>query len=357
MAWYSLPKPTKRMGKHFNIFLSIIIPVRNEEKNIARLLDSIKKQEFPSYLYEIICIDDHSEDNTLEIIQQFKADNPDMIIQVLHNDNQTIRQSFKKAAITQAVKVAAGELIITTDGDTIAGQEWLSEIVKYYLEFQPKMIVGPVQFVEEKNFFEKLQSIEFLSLIGVTAGAIGAQMPLMCNGANLIYQKAAFEEVNAYENDNFTSGDDLFLMLKIKKKFGAQSIRFLKSPKAIISTFAQRSLPEFIRQRTRWASKNKKPQWEIIPVASLVFITNLSLIILLVLSILQLIPSYYLPIFWGIKMIIDFPLVYEMLKFTNKQAFAIYYLPLTFIYPWYIVLSAVNGIFGNFTWKKRTYSR
>ena len=74
------------------------------------------------------------------------------------------------------------------------------------------MIVGPVSFHQEKSFFQKIQSLEFLSLIAMTAGAIKTGHPIMCNGANLAYEKQAFFDVGGFGIDRFSSGDDVFLL-------------------------------------------------------------------------------------------------------------------------------------------------
>ncbi len=357
LSWYRMKDYKTQKSTTHNLFLSIIIPVRNEEANLLRLLDSIKRQTFPSYLFEIIIIDDHSTDRTLSLAKAFQQAHPELIIQIIQTQENAKTGAYKKNAISQAIRVAAGELIITTDGDTVTEPHWLQEIASYYRQTKAKMIVGPVKYEGEQNIFEKMQSIEFLSLIGITAGAIGIRMPLMCNGANLIYQKSAFEEVNGYEGDRFTSGDDVMLMLKIKKKFGASSIRFLKSPRAFVHTSAQKNLRDFLIQRGRWASKNKHFQPAISAVALLVFLTNFMLVLDFFFALSGLLPFTYLLLFLLSKMLIDFPLVAGILKFAKKRRLSVFFIPLAIIYPLYIVVSAIYGMFGKFTWKGRVYTK
>ncbi len=357
VSWFRMKEAKATGNTNPGLFLSIIIPVRNEEANILRLLESLQKQTFPHYLFEIIVVDDHSTDRTLSLATKFREAHPELIMQIIQTRESGKTGTYKKNAITQAIRVAAGELIITTDGDTVAEPQWLREIASYYRQTDAKMIVGPVKYTDEQNIFEKLQSIEFLSLIGITAGALGIRLPLMCNGANLAYRKSAFEDVNGYEGDFFTSGDDVMLMLKIKKKFGAGSIRFLKSRQAFVRTKAQKTLPDFLVQRGRWASKNKHFQPAISAVALLVFLTNLILLLYGVLALAGQIAFKYYLIFWVAKMLIDFPLVAGILKFAKKWRLSVFFIPLAIVYPLYIVSSAIYGMFGKFTWKGRVYTK
>ncbi|MDD5570913.1 MAG: glycosyltransferase, partial [Bacteroidales bacterium] len=175
-AWLKKNKFVSSACNH-NTFASIIIPVRNEEENIMECLKSIIEQTYPKELFEIIVVDDNSTDSTVEKV---KAINSGIKLIELKNE-----KSFKKEAIQEGIKQAKGELIITTDGDCIAGELWLENIISFYEKEKPKMMILPVVYHNEKNIFEKIQSLEFLSLIG-SAGASALLMnPVLCNGANL----------------------------------------------------------------------------------------------------------------------------------------------------------------------------
>ncbi len=357
-SWFSIPAFLKDGDKEdFNIFVSIIIPMRNEERNIIPLLLSLTKQKFPRYLFELVIVDDDSTDGSVALIESFRKEYPDLLLQIISNNKKKDELSFKKKAIANAIKVSAGELIITLDADVVVGSNWLLDMVSYYLEKNPKMIVGPVSYFKETSLFEKLQSLEFLSLVGVTAGSIGNKTPLMCNGANLAYPKEVFENVGGFEGDQYTSGDDIFLLLKIKEKYGADRIHFLKSQDAIVRTTAKPNLKEFLEQRARWASKNKSFHWEIIRVAILVFALNFVLVLLPIVALFVSKMWIFYLAFLVLKILIDFPLTYQITKFTKKTKLLKYFVLLSIIYPYYIVVSAIGGMFGKFTWKERTYSK
>ena len=165
-----------------NIFVSIIIPVRNEENNIKGLLKDLINQNYPNELYEVILVNDHSEDSTTRIIEPFCSNHSNFrVIQLQENFYG------KKEAIEAGIRNARGELIVTTDADCRAGNKWISAIASYYFQSdKPKMIIGLVDIISENTVYNKFQQLEFLSLVGSGAGAAGISHPIFCNGANLI---------------------------------------------------------------------------------------------------------------------------------------------------------------------------
>ena len=134
-------------------FVSIIIPARNEENIILTCLESIIKQNYPSTLFEVIIVDDHSEDNTNSITQKFITQHTLHHISILTLDEK-IRG--KKNALTQGINKAKGTLIITTDADCTRGTEWLSSIIQFYEAHSPMLIVSPVFLNHPNNFFQKM---------------------------------------------------------------------------------------------------------------------------------------------------------------------------------------------------------
>jgi poly-beta-1,6-N-acetyl-D-glucosamine synthase len=218
------------------IKVSAIVAVRNEEENIKMLLTSLLSQDYPSQLLEIIIVDDHSTDSTLRLIEEF-------ILQKKESQNLKLFSlaegdgSGKKAAINTGIRGSGGELIVITDADCTAGSSWISTLVSYYTEHHPQMILGPVSMTDGGSFFGKLQALEFMSLISSAAGSCSAGFPILANGANIAFTRQAYDSCRGFSgNVQFPSGDDMFLMMSIKRKFGAKSIHFLKSVETIVFT-------------------------------------------------------------------------------------------------------------------------
>jgi cellulose synthase/poly-beta-1,6-N-acetylglucosamine synthase-like glycosyltransferase len=353
IGWFGLKAFKPENHKKPSFKASIIVPARNEAENISFLLSDLCNQSVSVDFYEIIVVDDHSTDLTASLVKQFIAEHPQHNIVLLSITNEAQTFTYKKNAITAAVKKASGSLIITTDADCRLKPYWLETIMKFYHQKKSKMIVGPVTFHNTVSLFERLQTTEFLSLIAITAGAIGIRRPIMCNGANLAYEKSAFEEVGGFGTDSFASGDDVFLLLKLAKRFGNDSVEFLKCREAMVFTEAKKTLRGFIHQRIRWASKNKGYGFNILWVSFTVYMINLIILSGILLSPFysELIPVIITAII--IKILVDLPILAGFITFAKQSKMFIYSIPLIFLYPAYIILTGAMGILVNYRWKGR----
>ena len=355
-GWYNLTD-FKLNQNSFKTGISVIVPARNEHLNILNLLEDLIKQDYPSFLFEIIVIDDNSTDNTVKLAENFISQHPEFKINLIQIHEDPFQSAYKKNAIQAAINKANGQLIITTDADCRIGKQWLSTFAGFYESHKPKMIVGPVIYHNEKSLFEKIQTIEFLSLIAITGGAIKIGKPVMCNGANLAYEKQAFYDVGEFGQDKFSSGDDVFLLLKIRKHFGEKSVRFLKNSNALVFTEAKKTLNDFYHQRVRWASKNKGYDINILFISITVYLTNLLLLTGLLTGLIY--PPLLETAVWAllIKTIIDIPIILGIIKFVDRKKLILYSLPLVFLYPLYIVIIGALGVVGSYNWKGRKVSQ
>ena len=193
IGWYSL-KTYEPVQSNFQTKASIIIAARNEEQNIENLLNDLILQDYPTELYEIFIVNDNSTDKTATIVESFISQHPENQIKLINITKEKPNQAYKKKAINLAIDDSGGDLIITTDADCRMGKKWLGSFVSLYEPERPRMIVGPVCFHNETSIFEKIQTLEFLSLIAITGGAIRIGRPIMCNGANLYMKKRHFSK-------------------------------------------------------------------------------------------------------------------------------------------------------------------
>jgi len=151
--------------------------------------------------------------------------------------------------------MATGDIIVTTDADCIVLPNWLKTILSCYHDSSVQLVAAPVMFSTENHFLSIFQTLDFMTLQGITGAAAYQQVHSMCNGANLSYRKSSFLEVGGFQHiDTQASGDDMMLMHKIYRRF-PQGIRFLKSKDAIVTTSPMRNWSDFLNQRIRWASK------------------------------------------------------------------------------------------------------
>lgn len=346
---YNLKERFDSVEKILKTKVSVLIAARNEENNIENLLLSLYKQTFPKEFFEVIIIDDHSEDNTKKIINTFIDNNKDFNIKVYTSDG-----IGKKAAISQALHKAENELIIVTDADCILNPSWIESIVAYYQKSNSKMILAPVLLTPSNTLFEKMQVLEHLSLIGSTAGSAAIGFPVMCNGANMAYEREAALEVEKQRHDfDIPSGDDMFLLEQFVKNYGSKNVKFLLNKSAIVKTQTCKTIKDFFRQRRRWVSKTKAyTNWKIITTALIVFFFNVSIISLFI-------SAFFIPALWSLyilftllKYLVDLPLLKNITNFMNQKDLIKWAFPLEFIYPFYVTFTAISGILINVKWKR-----
>lgn len=256
--WFALPlllKKKKDKGSYSVPLVTVIIAARNEQENIAGCIATLTQQDYPSDRFEVIVSDDHSTDQTKEIVIQLRDTGKPLMLSLV--EAGAADKTGKKPAIERAISLSRGDVILTTDADTARGREWISAMVNEYLANGPKMVLGPVGLTGDR-IFQRMQRLEFLGIMGFTAGSVMAGIPLMCNGANLLYEKKGFAEAGGYSgNLKYPSGDDQFLLSRFRKIYGRNAAIFALRREAIVTTPAEATLRGFLNQRMRWVSKSK----------------------------------------------------------------------------------------------------
>ena len=335
--------------------VSVIIPVRNETSHILRILEEMRNQDFPVNLLEVIVVDDFSDDSSMAYAEWFAKQFPEFPL-VLISSATLERKAFgKKRAIERAVAKAKGEIILCTDADTMHGSGWISAMAGSFGLIQPQMVLGPVVFCQEKNLLQKIQTLEFMGIIGTTAGSACLGYPVMCNGANLGYRRAAFIATGGYSgNLQFGSGDDQFLMNSIRKHFGQHAIIYTNDRSAIVSTEPEASLIGFLNQRLRWVSKSRGySDPVVIAVGMVTWFIHFLLLSGMVLGMFFreiLVLSLAL---WLIKILLEYPMVWLMMRFFRKKELSGYYFIAQVFQLVYVVLVGMLGLFLPYRWKGR----
>ena len=354
IKWNSIPNYTSD-ALHQNTFVSIIVAARNEEDNIEKLIQSIIAQTYPASHYELIIIDDFSSDQTVSIIKPH-LNNQIRLLEMRNYIADGSITAYKKKAIALGIEHSKGSLMITTDADCMMGKDWLQTIVNVYEEKKPVMMVMPVVIHCKNRFVEIFQTLDFMSLQGITGVVVHHKLMGMCNGANLAYTKNIFNEVGGFEGiDNIASGDDYLLMHKIGALY-PNELLFVKSKNVVVETAAIQNWKAFFQQRIRWASKAEKYQDKrILPVLMLVYFVNVSLLVLLIASVvlMKMIAIKYLVLLLLIKTIFELIFLLPVAKFFNKEKWLWWFPLMQPFHICYTVVAGWLGKFGNYEWKSR----
>ena len=341
ISWLAI-ESTESSTSNGGLKVSVIVPFRNETKNLPYLVESLKKQDYPNF--EVILVNDHSDDNfnLVDLPSNF-------ILLDLPKD-----KTGKKSAINHGINHSKGEIILTTDADCIVESKWISTMTSQFQNEKIKLVLGGVRFNKSKSFFERLQQIEFAPVIGIGAALSQLGKPIMCNGANLAYRKSVFTEVNGYyDNLNIPTGDDEFLLFKVINKY-PNGIIYCKSKNALVTTAASTTLQTFISQRRRWASKWKANKGLLKPaLALLVFLSSLAMVAGFYLALSNTDP--FLFSFLLVKILIDGIFIFSVLKSMERSFNPIVFLLTQLVYPFYVLIVGIAANFGTYKWKGRTF--
>jgi len=352
-GFYRIQEETYKTEVPVNDF-SIIVPFRNEEDNLEILVESLNRIEFPKNKFEVIFVNDNSEDHSLEILIK--------VLKLISFKYKVLSQDTevhgKKEALTLGISNSNYPWIITTDADCYVRPLWLKLYDQKLEETDVVMLAGPINFTsDESGFIDAFQKLDLFALIGASIGSFGIGKPIVNNGANLLFSKEAFYAVSGYEgNIEIASGDDMFLMEKFKEKYPTK-LSYLKAYGAIVYTRSIREFNDFINQRLRWSAKSSSYGSVYVKVIGAgVGIANLALIILFLLAIFGVSLRNVLPIIL-LKLIVNLWLIKITSNFLRDDKKLYYYPIVSMVYPFYILIIAVASQFTTFEWKGRTFKK
>lgn len=332
--------------------VSVIVPCRNEAKNIENCIRALLAQDYPKHLLEIVIVDDHSTDTTVEIAKTFSGPS----LRVIQLSGNMPADQGKKAAISRGVSDASGSLILNTDADCIPPVSWVSTMTACKKEKDAAFVSGPVMFQSSNKPLDIFQTLDFLSLQGITAASVSAGFHGMSNGANMGFTRNAFNAVEGFKGiDHIASGDDMLLMQKIQQQFPGH-IAYCRSEAAIVTTKPEPTLRTFLRQRIRWASKaTYYHDKRILPVLLLVYLHNFSLLALLTAGVFgdmhALVAGGVLILF---KTVVELSFMWPVAGFFGIRRLLPFFPVAQPFHIMYTVISGLFGQFGSYQWKGRT---
>jgi biofilm PGA synthesis N-glycosyltransferase PgaC len=347
--WQQLKQPSAHTPEA-TIQLSVIVVVRNEAQNIEALLTDLAAQTYAKCSFEVLVVNDHSTDATCEKIKALQKEGG-MRLRLL----QLTGEQGKKAGVELAVRQARGEVMVVTDGDCRVPQDWLKTLASTFEQEKAIFIAGPVAYTHEENLFERLQTIEFASLVGVGAAMLQAGQPAMCNAANMAFSREAYLAVNAYgSNRHIPSGDDEFLLQALFARY-PQQVFFLNGPGLLVQTRAQSGWHSFYQQRKRWAGKWRLHRKASVAITAIgVFLFHVTWLCVAVAVALQL-PFIYFFMGAMLKLGAEFLFLHTVLKGFGRKLQLFPFILLQLFYPFYVLFFGIAVNFGSFTWKDRTY--
>jgi cellulose synthase/poly-beta-1,6-N-acetylglucosamine synthase-like glycosyltransferase len=220
--------------------VSIIIPAYNEEKSIAKTIDSALALEYPSDKLEILVVDDGSKDNTLKIAKTFQK-NTRFPVRVFSKAN-----GGKGSALNFGIERAKNEIIVSMDADSYVEVKTLKRMVALFYSEKVMAVTSSMVVSNPRSIWQRIQQAEYYLGIFLRKSFSVVNAIHVTPGAFSAYRKKFFEKYGGYEEGNIT--EDLEIALRIQKN----DYIIENAADALVSTIAPRTFMQTLVQRRRW---------------------------------------------------------------------------------------------------------
>ncbi|HET8885154.1 MAG TPA: glycosyltransferase [Salinimicrobium sp.] len=238
-------------SKLVNIPVSIVICAKNEAENLRDFLPLILSQEYSDF--EVILINDASNDETLEVMEDFQAKNEK--IKIVNVENNEAFWANKKYALTLGIKKAKHKYLLFTDADCRPeSSNWIKEMVLNFAE-NKSIVLGYGGYFHGKNFLNKL--IRFETLLTAIQYFSFARLgnPYMGVGRNLAYTSDEFYAHNGFASHLYirSGDDDLF----VNQAASGSNTAICFSHGSITRSYPKKTFGEWFTQKRRHVSVAK----------------------------------------------------------------------------------------------------
>ncbi|HIM83021.1 MAG TPA: glycosyltransferase [Candidatus Marinimicrobia bacterium] len=329
-------------------FVSIVIPAKNEAKNIVNILNNLSQQTYPEDLFEVIVVDDKSQDYTATIVNDFMGNISNL--QLLSTAGVESSLRYKKHPLNLGIRKSQGEILLLTDADCTVSSNWIAAMVSSFTE-NVGMVIGYSEASPVRTITQKLEALDFLMLLSAARGSAALGDPYACTGQNLAYRRQAFDAVEGFSAfASQVGGDDTLLMQQIKRQTSWEIV-FSPDPDSFVKSTPQETAWGFITQRIRWATDTLQV-WKTDPLFfGIIVVTFLANLFSLTFPFMLFNNPLLIPIVcYGLcaKFAVEGAVMLKGTSFFNRQELRSVYLLWFLLQIPYITFMGLLSFFGNF---------
>ena len=329
-------------------FVSIVIPAKNEAKNIVNILNNLSQQTYQEDLFEVIVVDDKSQDYTATIVNDFMGNISNL--QLLSTAGVESSLRYKKHPLNLGIRKSQGEILLLTDADCTVSSNWISAMVSSFTE-NVGMVIGYSEASPVRTITQKLEALDFLMLLSAARGSAALGDPYACTGQNLAYRRQAFDAVEGFSAfASQVGGDDTLLMQQIKRQTSWEIV-FSPDPDSFVKSTPQETAWGFITQRIRWATDTLQV-WKTDPLFfGIIVVTFLANLLSLTFPFMLFNNPLLIPIVcYGLcaKFAVEGAVMLKGTSFFNRQELRSVYLLWFLLQIPYITFMGLLSFFGNF---------
>ncbi len=347
---FRVPKYTNSK-KHF---LTVLIAARNEEEKIAECLKCVLAQDYPDDMYEVIIADDRSTDKTPEIVKKYCADYTNLKYVRVEDDDAVIP---KKTALIKGLDIAKGEIVVSTDGDCIQPETWLSSVNSCFSE-EVGMVIGHTSYTKPDTIWKGIDSIDYLSQRALGVAFVGVGSAYTCTASNFAYRREIYEQNREeFSQLKVRPAEDNYFLNCIHKKSN-YTFNIPTNPGSIITTDGASSFMHFINQRFRWGAYGGNittlgvklffiPMllyYSVIWISLICGLFGIEIFTVLILSLVS-------------KMIVDFLFMLKSASLYHCTYLLKYFIPISVIHLIMVPVVVLKGNLFAFEWKGKKYTK
>ena len=254
-AFYQRNRREKFKQQHWNFQgslpkVSLLLAFRNEAHRIRPLLVSIVELNYPGEKIEFILVDDHSEDYSAELIREF-AFCHSLPVKVL---SLPPGKTGKKAAIALARQYASSDFLFFTDADARLPPDWIGQMLCCMQQSGASMVCSEIGLESGGHLFQEMEMLEQAALVAISAAALAAGKPFLCNGAGYLITSDAFDLASRLAtSEKFPGGDDVLLLHSVHK--AGLKTAYCRMNHSMVWLDTSSGFTDFLQQRIRWGSK------------------------------------------------------------------------------------------------------
>ena len=330
--------------------ISVVVAARNEETAIEECLEAILSNDYPPERFQLIVVDDGSDDATHEILSGIARERggrkPELL--VLRTSG---RGAGKGGALESGILAATGDIVVTTDADCSVSNGWLRALAGSFTD-DTGFVAGPVVNRDGGGLWRRIEALEFLALVGFGAGSIGLGSPTICNSANAAYPRRLFLEWRDHGHPGHLPASDELVMHYVHTQT-PYGVAFTARHEAVVETAGASSVAHFWRQRSRWASSIPHFPPGVRRLSAIFYAFFAALVAALVASLFE--PWLLVPaaVALGVKAVSDAAIVVPLCRHVGREHLLRVFPATEMLHVPYILVAALIGMFRPTRWKGR----
>ncbi len=328
--------------------VSVILPFRNEEQNLPFLVQDLLDQSYPKSNYEVVFVDDHSEDGSRKWLESRISGLSGFSCLKLPQGC-----AGKKSALYHGIQAATHDRLIQMDADCRISRHFIASHMAFIQNHPSDLVAGLLSTSNGKGgFLEGYERLDLLALAGTGAGSFGKGKPMMCSGANLSYTRDLYMETRKFDPAEKTeSGDDMFLMIGARKL--KRPMAFNTAIQAVVETAPVKSFRALLKQRIRWGAKSiHYGMPDIQGLALLVLLCHMSILLMPLWFFLYNELWPWMAGAWLMKSLADLFLLYRTAGLCRQRDALIWFAPVSLVYYPVFFMSLAGALMGKSRWKR-----